>query len=200
MQELHLSSEGSDPDVPESTGNHLQGANLESSGMGPPGPPKVPDAEPSIPPGMPSLDQGQGNGQGTLVPQPEVNPLDPDTSAPNPSPMPVEQTIPPSPNLLDSSMTAASRPGPSAPLGLPAIPTTSTTTQTGSHPHTYSFAGVMDALKEVCSIMTTRFQRTCLDVEAIVKGYIRQCTANIQKVLEVRVCRCVCGEMSTHFM
>ena len=26
------------------------------------------------------------------------------------------------------------------------------------------------------------------------KGYIRQCTANIQKILEVRVCWCVSGE------
>ena len=32
------------------------------------------------------------------------------------------------------------------------------------------------------------------------KGYILKCTANIQKVLKVHVCWCVCGEMSTHFV
>ena len=113
---------------------------------------------------MLSLDQIPGNGQDTPVPtQPEVNPPDPDTSAPNLSPMLVEQTVPPG-----DSMTTASGLGPGAIPGLPVIPITSTVTQNGSHHHTYSFAGVMDGLKEVCSIMMTRFQRACLDVEAIV--------------------------------
>ena len=49
MQELHLSSKGSDSDVPEGTGNPSKGANPENSGMGPPIPPEVPDKEPSIP-------------------------------------------------------------------------------------------------------------------------------------------------------
>ena len=133
------------------------------------GPPEVPDGKPSVPPKMPSLDQAPGNGQDTPVPpQLEVNPPDPDTSALNPSPMPAEQTV--SPLLIppDGSMPAAPRPGLGVPPGLPAIPSTSTTVQTSGHPHTYSFASVMDGLKEVCSIMMTRFQHACLDVEAIV--------------------------------
>ena len=137
--------------------------------MGPPGGPEVPDGKPSIPPGMPSLNQAPGNGQDTLVPPlPEVNPPDPDTSAPNLSPMLAEQTVLPLLNPPDGSMPAAPGPGLGAPPGLPVIPSTSTTVQTSSHPHTYSFASVIDGLKEVCSIMTTGFQRACLDVEAIV--------------------------------
>ena len=187
MQELHLSSEGSNSEVLEVTGNPSQGANPEDSGMGPPGPPKVPDEEPSILPGMLSLDQVPGNGQDKPVPpQPDVNPPDPDTSALNPSPMPAEQTVSPSLNPPDGSMTAAPGPGPGVPLGQDqsVTPSTTTTVQAGSHPHTYSFAGVMDGLKEVCSIMTTGFQHACLDVEAIVHRLLEGATQLNQNLTE----------------
>ena len=88
MQELHLSSEGSDSDVQEGTDNASKSTNPENSGMGPPVPPEVPDEEPSAPPGTLSFDQVPVNGQDTPVPtQPEVNPPDPGTSAPDPPPM-----------------------------------------------------------------------------------------------------------------
>ena len=61
MQELHLSSEGSNSEVPEGNGNPSQGANPEGSGTGPPSPPKIPDEEPSILLGMPS--HGPSTGQ-----------------------------------------------------------------------------------------------------------------------------------------
>ena len=128
---------------------------------------------------MPSLDQLPGNDQDKLVPpQLDVNPSDPDTSALNPSPMPAEQTVSPSLNPLDSSMTAAPGLGPGAPVGQDqsATPSTTTTVQAGGHPHTYSFTRVMDGLKEVCSIMMTGFQRACLDVEAIVHRLLEGAT------------------------
>ena len=74
IQDLHLSSNGSDSEVPEDTGNPSEGANPESSGPDPPGPPTVPDPEPSVPPGIPSGDQLPDNGQDRPVPpQPGVN-------------------------------------------------------------------------------------------------------------------------------
>ena len=117
------------------------------------------------------MDRVPGNSQDKPIPlQLDVNPPDPDTSAPNLTPMPADQTVPLSLNPLDGSRVAVPRLGPGAPLGQDqsATPSTTTTVQAGGYPHTYSFAGVMDGLKEVCSIMTTGFQHACLDVEAIV--------------------------------
>ena len=48
------------------------------------------------------------------------------------------------------------------------IPTTSSAAQTKDWPNASSIAGVMAGLKEVCNIMTTRFQHACLDIETIV--------------------------------
>ena len=135
--------------------------------MGPPSPPKVPDEDPSVPPRMLSHDQVPGNGQDKPVPlQPDVNPLDPDTSAPNPSPMPADQTVPLSLNSPDGSIIAVPGLGLGVPLGQDqsVTPFTPTTVQAGSYPHTYSIAGVMEGLKEVCSIMMTGFQHACLDI------------------------------------
>ena len=63
LQELHLSSEGSDSDTPEGAGETSKGANLDDSGMGPP----IPPEEPRVPPGTPSLDQVPSEGQDTLT-------------------------------------------------------------------------------------------------------------------------------------
>ena len=180
-----LSSEGSDSDIPEGTDNASKSANPENSGMGPPVLPEVPDEEPSAPPGMPSLDQVPGNGQNTPVPtELEVNPPDPDTSAPDLPPMPADQTKPPLPNPPDSSTTAVSGLGLAAPPGLPVIPTTSTAIQNNNWHDTYHFAGVMNGLKEVCSIMTTGFQCACLDVETIVHKLLEGATQLNQNITE----------------
>ena len=48
-------------------------------------------------------------------------------------------------------------------------PLTHTAAHAGGNPHAYSFTSIIEGLKEVCSLMTTRFQRACLDVEVIVQ-------------------------------
>ena len=121
----------------------------------------------------------------TPVPtQLEVNPPDLDTSVPDPPPMLVEQTKPPLPNPPESSSTAVSGLRPAPPLGLPAIPTTSTAIQSNDQPNTYPFTGVMNGLKEVCRIMTTGFQHACLDVEKIVHKSLEGATQLNRNITE----------------
>ena len=62
IQDLHLSSDGSDSEVPEDTGNPPKGGDLENSRLDPQGPPAAPDQEPSGLPGIPSGDQLPDNG------------------------------------------------------------------------------------------------------------------------------------------
>ena len=82
IHDLHLSSNGSDSEVPDDTGNPPKGKDSENSGPDPQGPPTVPDQEPSAPPGIPSGDQLPDNGQDNLVPpQADVNTPGPDVSA-----------------------------------------------------------------------------------------------------------------------
>ena len=84
IHDLHLSSDGSDSEVPNDTGNPSKDANPESSGPDPLGPPTVLDPEPNIPPRILSGDQLPDNGQDRPVPpQPDVNNPDPDASASN---------------------------------------------------------------------------------------------------------------------
>ena len=165
LQELHLSSEGSDSDTPEGAGETSKGADPDNSGMGPP----IPPEELRVPPGTLSLDQVPSEGQDTLtLTWQEVNPADPDTSAQDPLPMLAEQTQSPGPSIPDTSATAASGSGQALPKDVPVIPTTSSSTQTNDRPDANSITGVMARLKEVCNIMTTGFQCACLDVETIV--------------------------------
>ena len=49
-----------------------------------------------------------------------------------------------------------------------------TATQAGGDPHAGTFAGVMEGLKEVCGLMSTGFQRACLDVEKIVQKTLEE--------------------------
>ena len=165
LQELHLSSEGSDSDAPEGAGETSKGADLDNSGMGPPIPPEVPRALP----GTLSLDQVPGEGQDTpTLTRQEVNPADPNTSAQDPLPMPAEQTQPLGPSPPDSSTTAASGLGQDPLQSVSMTPTTFSAAQSSNQSQAHSIAGVMAGLKEVCNIMTTGFQCTCLDVETIV--------------------------------
>ena len=151
----------------------------------------VPDPKPDIPPGTPSGDQLLGNSKDKPVPpQLDVNNPEPDTSASNPLPIPVEQTGFPPQIPLDGSTATTPGLGLAAPLGLnlgvglpcipagdqPVTPLTQTTTHTGGNPHTESFAGIMEGLKEVCGMMTTGFQRACLDVEEIVQKTLQEAT------------------------
>ena len=55
-------------------------------------------------------------------------------------------------------------------------PLTHTAAHARGNPHAYSFTGVIEGLKEVCSLMTTGFQRACLDVEAIVQKTLEEAT------------------------
>ena len=191
IQDLHLSSDGSDSEVPDDTGNPSKGANPEGSRPDPLGPPAVPDPEPSIPPGIPSHDQLPDNSQDKPVPpQPDVTTLDPDTSASNPLPQLVHQTGFPSLTPPDGSAVAipglllAAPPGQDLGMGFPRIPAgdqfltplTQTTAQAGGDPHANSFTSIMEGLKEVCSMMTTGFQHACLDVEAIVQRTLEEAT------------------------
>ena len=133
--------------------------------MGPP----IPPEELRVPPGTPSLDQVRGEGQDTPTPtRQEVNPANPDTLAQDPLPMLAEQTQSPGPSIPDTSATTASGLGQAPLKDVSKIPTTSSATQTSDRPDANSIAGVMARLKEVCDIMTTGFQHTCLNVETIV--------------------------------
>ena len=55
-------------------------------------------------------------------------------------------------------------------------PLTHTAAHAGGNPHAYSFTGIIAGLKEVCSLMTTGFQRACLDIEAIVQKTLEEAT------------------------
>ena len=181
----------SDSEVPDDTGNPSKGANLEGSGLDPLGPPAVPDPEPSIPPRIPSRNQLLDEGQDKPVPpQPDVTTPDPDAFALNPLPKPVHLTGFPSLTPPDGSTVAlpvlvpAAPPGQDLGMGFPRIPAgdqfvtllTQTTAQAGGNPHASSFTGIMEGLKEVCNMMTTRFQHACLNVEAIVQRMLEEAT------------------------
>ena len=170
IQDLHLSSDGSDSEVLDDTGNPSKGANPEGSGPDPPGPPVVPDPEPSIPPGIPSRDQLLDNGQDKPVPpQPDVNTPDPDASASNPLPKPDAPdwfSIPDSSERLHCGYTQAhpgctsgSRSGyrvSHVPAGDQFVTLlTQTTAHAGGNPHANSCTSIMEGLKEVCGMMTT---------------------------------------------
>ena len=181
LQELHLSSEGSNSDTPEGAGETSKGADLDNSRMGPP----IPPEEPRVLPGTPSLDQVPGEGQDTLTPtRQEVNPADPNTLAQDPLPMPAEQTQSPGPSILDISTTAASGLGQVPLKDVSVIPTTSSATHTNDRPDANSIAGVMAGLKEVCNIMTTGFQRACLNVETIVHQSLEGATQLNRRLAE----------------
>ena len=191
LQDLHLSSDGSDLEIPDDTGNLSKGANPEASGLDPQGPPTTPDPEPSVPPGILSRDQLPDNGQDKPVPpQPDVTTLDPDASASNPPPKPVNLTGLPSLTPPDGSTVAtpglvpATLPGHDPGVGPSCIPAgyqfvtplTQTTAQAGGNPHTISFTSIMEGLKEVCDLMMTGFQHACLDVEAVVQRTLEEAT------------------------
>ena len=189
IQDLHLSSDGSDSEVPDDTGNPSNGADPENSRPDPPGPPVVPDQEPSTPPGILSGDQLLDNGQDKPVPpQPDVSTPDPDASTSDPLPKLVHPPGLPSPP--DSSTVATPRLLPGAPpgqnpvTGFPHVPAgdqfvtplTHTAAHARGNPHAYSFTGVIEGLKEVCSMMMTGFQHACLDVEATVQKTLEEAT------------------------
>ena len=181
LQELHLSSEGSDSDALEGIGKTSKGTDPDNSGIGP----LIPPEQPSTPPRTPSLDQAPGEGQDTpTLTRQEVNPADPNTPAQDPLPMLVEQTQPPRPSLLDSSATEASGLGQAPLQSVSIIPTTSSTVQTSDQPHAHSITGVMSGLKEVCNIMTTSFQCACLDVETIVHRSLEGATQLNRRLAE----------------
>ena len=181
LQELHLFSKGSDSDTLEGAGETSKGADPDNSGMGPP----IPPEEPRALPGTTSLDQVPGGAQDTLtLTRQEVNPADPNTSAQDPLPMPAEQAQPLGPSLSDSSATAASGLGQAPLQSVSMTPTTSSATQTSDRSQAHSIAGVMAGLKEVCNIMTTGFQRTCLDIETIVHRSLEGATQLNRRLAE----------------
>ena len=181
LQELHLSSEGSNSDAREGTGETSKGADPDNSGVGP----QIPPKEPSALPRTLSLDQVPGEGQETpTLTRQDVDPPKPNTLAQDPLPMPVEQTQSPGPSVPDSSTTAASGLGQAPLQDVSMIPTTSSATQTSDRPDAHSIAGVMARLKEVCNIMTTRFQCACLDVETIVHQSLEGATQLNRKLAE----------------
>ena len=181
LQELHLSSKGSDSDAPEGAGKASKGADPDNSGMGPPIPPK----EPRVLPGTLSRDQVPGEGQDTpTLTRQEVNPANPNTLAQDPLPMPAEQTQSPGPSIPDTSATAASGLGQAPLKDVSVIPTTSSATQTNDRPDANSIPGVMAGLKEVCSIMATGFQRACLNVETIVHRSLEGATQLNRRLAE----------------
>ena len=55
-------------------------------------------------------------------------------------------------------------------------PLTHTAAHARGNPHTYSFTGIIEGLKEVCGMMMTRFQDACLDIEAIVQKTLEEAT------------------------
>ena len=171
--------------------NPSKGADLENSRPALLGPPTVPDQEPSVLPGILSRDQLLDNGQDKLVPpQPDVNTLDPDISAPDPVPKLVHQTGLPSLTPPDGSAVVTPGLLPAAPLGqdpvtgfphVPATdqfvtPLTHTMTHARGNPHANSFISIIEGLKEVCSMMTTGFQQAYLDIEAIVQKMLEEAT------------------------
>ena len=181
LQELNLSSKGSDSDASEGTGETSKGADPDNSGMGPP----IPSKEPRALPRTLSLDQVPGESEDTPTPtQQEVNPANPNTSAQDPLPMPAEQTQSPGPSVPDTSATAASGLGQAPLKDVFVIPTTSSAAQTNDGPDANSIAGVMAGLKEVCNIMTTGFQHACLNVETIVHWSLEGATQLNRRLAE----------------
>ena len=82
IQDLHLSTDGSDLEVPDDTDNPPKGGDLENSGPDLQGPPTAPDQEPSGLPSILSGNQLPDNGQDNPVPpQLDTNTPDPDASA-----------------------------------------------------------------------------------------------------------------------
>ena len=180
-----------DEEVLDDTGNPPKGGDSENSRPDPQGPPAAPDQEPSGLPGIPSGDQLPDNGQDNLVPpQPDANTPDLDASASEPLPKLVHP--PGLPSLTPPDGSTAATPGllPGAPpgqdpvTGFPHVPAgdqfmtplTHTVAHAGGNPHAYSFTGIIEGLKEVCSLMTTGFQHACLDVEVIVQKTLEEAT------------------------
>ena len=191
IQDLHLSSDSSDSEVPEDTGNPTKGGDSGNSGTDPQGPPMAPNQEPSSLPGIPSDNQLPDNGQDNPVqPQPDANTMDPHTSASDSLPKPVHPPGLPSPTPLDGSTAATPGlvldvpPGQDPVTGFPQVPAgdqfinplTHTAAHAGGNPHAYSFTSIIEGLKEVCSLMTTGFQCACLDVEVIVQKTLEGAT------------------------
>ena len=191
IQDLHLSSDSSDLEVPEDTGNPPKGGDSGNSRTDPQGPPMAPDQEPSGLPGITSDNQLPGNGQDNLVqPQPDANTTDPHASASGSLPKPVHPPGLPSPTPPDGSTAATPGLVPGVPPGqdlvtwFPQVPVgdqlmnplTHTAAHAVGNPHAYSFTSIIEGLKEVCSLMTTGFQRACLDVEAIVQKTLEGAT------------------------
>ena len=158
IQDLHLSSHGSNSEVPDDTGSPPKGGELENSRPDPQGPPVVPDQGPSAPPGILSGDQLPDNGQDNLVPpHPDVNTPDPDASASDPLPKLVHPPGLPSQTPLDGSTAATpgllpgTPPGQDLVIGFPHVPAgdqfmtplTHTAAHAGGNPHAYSFTGVI---------------------------------------------------------
>ena len=55
-------------------------------------------------------------------------------------------------------------------------PLTHTAAHAGGNLHAYSFTGIIEGLKEVCGLMTTGFQRACLDIEVIMQKTLEEAT------------------------
>ena len=151
----------------------------------------APDQEPSGLPGIPSGNQLPDNGQDNpVLPQPDANTTDLHASASDSLPKPVHPPGLPSPTPPDGSTAATSGlvpgvpPGQDPVTGFPQVPAgdqfmtplTHTAAHAGGNPHAYSFTGIIEGLKEVCSLMTTGFQRACLDVEVIVQKTLEGAT------------------------
>ena len=126
---------------------------------------------------------GEGQDTPPLTRQ-EVNPADPNTLAQDPLPMPAEQVQSLGPSIPDTSTTAASGLGQAPPKDVSVIPTTSSAAQTNDWPDATSIGGIMAGLKEVCNIMTTGFQRACLDVESIVHRSLEGATQLNRRLAE----------------
>ena len=159
IQDLHLSSDGSDSEAPDNTGNPSKGADPENSGLEPLGPPVVPGQESSTPPGIPSGNQLLDSSQDKLVPpQPDVSTPDPDASASDPLPKLVHPTGLPSLTPPDGSTVATpgllpgAPPGQNPVTGFPHVPVgdqfvtplTHTAAHAGGNPLAYSFTSVIE--------------------------------------------------------
>ena len=95
-----------------------------------------------------------------------------------------EQTQSPGPSLLGSSTTAAPGLGQVPLQSVSMVPSISSAIQTSDQPPAHSIAGVMAGLKEVCNIMTTWFQRACLNVETMVHWSLEGATQLNRRLAE----------------
>ena len=202
IQDLQLSFEGSDSDVPDKVHSSAQVGDPEGSGLGHPGSLKGTPVDPIVDmttnpssaaqeqlahPMTPASNPVPTNGP---APPPVVTDLDLVTSATTPAPMPMDQMIPTFPQDVSTMTTPATAPvtPPDQNPGMGSLQAwiaeqsmahlaqSLAATQAGGDPHAGTFAGVMEGLKEVCGLMTARFQWVCLDVEAIVQKTLEEAT------------------------